>query len=63
MLVLRKETLLAAGGFPDVPYAEESALMRQLLSGGARRGYLARRTYVYHRGHAQSLTGGLTQPA
>lgn len=63
MLVLRREAMLAAGGFPDVAYAEESALMQRLLANGVQRGYLARRTYVYHRGHPESLTRGAPQPA
>jgi glycosyltransferase involved in cell wall biosynthesis len=63
MLVLRREAMLAAGGFPDLAYAEESALMQRLLANGDKRGYLARRTYVYHRSHSDSLTRGATQPA
>ncbi|MBW8368939.1 MAG: glycosyltransferase family 2 protein [Arenimonas sp.] len=56
MLVLRRELMLAVGGFPDLAYAEESALMRRLLAHGGQRGYLARRSYVYHRNHPESLT-------
>ncbi len=63
MLVLRRDVLLAAGGFPEIAYAEESALMQRLLANGVRRGHLARRTYVYHRGHAGSLTHGRPLPA
>ncbi len=63
MLVLRRQAMLAAGGFPDVAYAEESALMQRLLAIGARRGNLARRTYVYHRSHPESLTRAMTHPA
>jgi glycosyltransferase involved in cell wall biosynthesis len=63
MLVLRREVMLAAGGFPDIAYAEESALMQRLLANGGRRGYLAHRSYVYHRSHAGSLTRGATQTA
>ena len=63
MLVLRRQVLLDVEGFPDLPYGEESALMQRLLATGAHRGCLARRTYVYHRSHAQSLTQRLTQPA
>ena len=63
MLVLRREVMLAAGGFTDVAYAEESALMQRLLANGGQRGYLARRSYVYHRSHAESLTRGTTLPA
>lgn len=56
MLVLRRELMLAVGGFPDLPYAEESALMQRLLAHGGQRGYLARRSYIYHRSHANSIT-------
>lgn len=63
MLVLRRQVMLAAGGFPDIAYAEESALMQRLLANGGRRGHLARRSYVYHRCHAGSLTRGPAQPA
>ncbi len=58
MLVLRRELMLAVGGFPDLAYAEESALMQRLLANGGQRGYLARRSYVYHRSHAGSITRG-----
>lgn len=63
MLVLRRKVMLAAGGFPNIAYAEESALMQRLLANGARRGYLARRSYVYHRSHTDSLTRGTSEPA
>ncbi|GAB2506284.1 glycosyltransferase family 2 protein [Arenimonas alkanexedens] len=56
MLVIRRTTLVAAGGFPDVSYAEETALMQRLVAQGAQRGHLPDRSYVYHRSHAESLT-------
>lgn len=62
MLVLRREAMLSVGGFPDIDYAEEAALMRRLVADGARCGHLARRTYVYHRSHAASLTRRAAQP-
>ncbi len=63
MLVLRRQVLLGVQGFPDLPYGEELALMQRLLASGAQRGCLARRTYVYHRSHAHSLTQRPKQPA
>ncbi len=63
MLVLRRDVMLAAGGFPDLAYAEESALMQRLLANGGRCGHLARRSYVYHRSHAESLTRDAAQSA
>ncbi len=56
MLLVRREAMLAIGGFPDVGYAEESALMQRLLASGIDTGRLGARTYVYHRNHASSLT-------
>ncbi len=56
MLLVRREALLAIGGFPDLRYAEESALMQRLLASGVRTGRLGARTYVYHRSHGSSLT-------
>lgn len=56
MLVVRRDLLLAAGGFPELDYAEESALMRRLRTHGLRQRRLSERTYVYHRGHADTLT-------
>ena len=44
------------GGFPDLRYAEESALLQRLGAGGVRCERLLQRTYVYHRGHSDSLT-------
>jgi glycosyltransferase involved in cell wall biosynthesis len=56
MLVVRREAMLAAGGFPDLPYAEEAALLQRLEANGALLGHLTDRSYVYHRSHAESLT-------
>ncbi len=56
MLLVRREAMLAIGGFPDVGYGEESGLMQRLLARGILSGRLDARTYVYHRGHARSLT-------
>lgn len=56
MLLVRRECLLAIGGFPDVGYAEESGLLQRLHDAGTRTGRLGARTYIYHRGHASSLT-------
>lgn len=56
MLLVRREALLAIGGFPDLGYAEESGLLLRLQAAGISTGRLGARTYVYHRGHASSLT-------
>lgn len=56
MLAIRREVIVAAGGFPDVAYGEESALLDCLVAGGVRLARLQERSYVYHRGHADSIT-------
>jgi glycosyltransferase involved in cell wall biosynthesis len=56
MLTIRREAILQAGGFPDVRYAEDSALMSRLLATGIRMQQLTHRSYVYHRNHADSIT-------
>ncbi len=56
MLAIRREPLLEVGGFPDLDYAEESALMTRLLAHGVIQRRLDQRSYVYHRGHADTLT-------
>ena len=56
MLVIRREALLAVGGFPDLDYAEEAALMSRLLDHGVSHRRLNERSYVYHRTHADTLT-------
>jgi glycosyltransferase involved in cell wall biosynthesis len=57
MLTVRREAILRAGGFPDISYAEDAALMTQLRIMGTRTAWLTHRTYVYHRDHADSITG------
>jgi len=57
MLTVRRAAILHAGGFPDVNYAEDAALMTQLRIMGTRTAWLTHRTYVYHRDHADSITG------
>ncbi len=56
MLLVRRDSLLAVGGFPDMRYGEEAALMQKLWASGSRAARLAARTYTYHRGHPSSLT-------
>lgn len=56
MLTIRRKPLLNVGGFPDLAYAEESALMARLLTAGIRSRRLPCRSYVYHRDHTDSLT-------
>lgn len=56
MLLVRREAMLAIGGFPEVDYGEESGLLQRLQAAGTRAGRLGARTYIYHRGHASSLT-------
>jgi GT2 family glycosyltransferase len=57
MLTVRREAILRVGGFPEVSYAEDAALMAQLRIMGTRTAWLTHRTYVYHRDHADSITG------
>jgi glycosyltransferase involved in cell wall biosynthesis len=56
MLAVRRESILAVGGFPELGYAEESVLMQRLLADGVRSARLDERSYVYHRGHADTIT-------
>lgn len=56
MLTVRRDALLKAGGFPDLAYAEESALMARLLASGVCRRQLPHRSYVYYRNHADTIT-------
>lgn len=56
MLTVRREALLKVGGFPNVRYAEESGLMSRLLAAGIRHQPLLHRSYVYHRGHSDTIT-------
>jgi len=63
MLTVRREAILRVGGFPDVGYAEDAALMTQLQIAGTRTAWLTHRTYVYHREHADSITGRRAQRA
>ena len=56
MLAIRREALLAAGGFPALDYAEESVLMRRLRANAIRQRRLHERTYIYHREHADAIT-------
>lgn len=56
MLTVHKAALLQAGGFPELAYAEDSALMTRLLAAGIRSQRLPHRSYVYHRDHSDSLT-------
>lgn len=61
MLTVRREAILRVGGFPDVGYAEDAALMTQLQIMGTRTAWLTHRTYVYRREHADSITGRQAQ--
>lgn len=56
MLTIRREAILRAGGFPDIGYAEDSALMTRLLADGIHAHWLMHRSYVYHRDHADTIT-------
>lgn len=56
MLTVRREVLLDAGGFPNLAYAEESALMTRLLADQVCCRRLPYRSYVYHRGHTDTIT-------
>ncbi|HXD35004.1 MAG TPA: hypothetical protein VN624_00005, partial [Rhodanobacter sp.] len=61
MLTVRREAILRVGGFPDVGYAEDAALMTQLQIMGTRTAWLTHRSYVYHREHADGITGRQAQ--
>jgi glycosyltransferase involved in cell wall biosynthesis len=56
MIVVRREAILAVGGFPEMRYAEDSALVKKLVVGGVRSRKLHERSYVYHRDHADTIT-------
>lgn len=56
MLTVRRDALLKVGGFPNLRYAEESGLMSRLLAAGIRHQRLSHRSYVYHRGHSDTIT-------
>ena len=56
MLAIRREAILAVGGFPEIDYAEESVLMARLVAAGVRQRRLDERSYVYHRTHADTIT-------
>lgn len=56
MIVVRREVILAAGGFPELAYAEDTAMISRLVASGARTRQLAQRSYVYHRDHSDSIT-------
>lgn len=56
MIVVRRESILAVGGFPDIAYAEDTAMINRLALAGVRTRQLAQRSYVYHRDHADTIT-------
>lgn len=56
MIVVRREAILAIGGFPELAYAEDTAMVSRLVINGARTRKLAQRSYVYHRDHADTIT-------
>lgn len=56
MIVVRREAILGVGGFPAMAYAEDAAMVSRLVVSGARTRQLAHRSYVYHRGHADTIT-------
>lgn len=56
MIVVRREAIMAIGGFPEMAYAEDTAMINRLLLAGVRTGQLAQRSYVYHRDHADTVT-------
>lgn len=47
--VFRAEFLRALGGFPDIPYGMDYALMQRVTAAGGRVGTCAAPTYLYHR--------------
>ncbi len=56
MIVVRREAILAVGGFPEMRYAEDSALVKKLVVGGISSRRLDERSYVYYRDHADTIT-------
>jgi glycosyltransferase involved in cell wall biosynthesis len=56
MLTIKRDIIMAVGGFPDISYAEDTALFEKLITGSVRTQRLETRTYIYHREHANSLT-------
>lgn len=56
MLVIRREVRLAVGGFSEIDYAEESALMNRLRARGVNQWRLDKRSCVYHCSHADTIT-------
>jgi len=56
MIVVRREAILAVGGFPEIRYAEDSVLVKKLVVGGVRSRRLDERSYVYHREHDNTIT-------
>ena len=56
MIVVRREAILGIGGFPEMAYAEDAAMISRLVLAGVRTRQLAQRSYVYHREHADTIT-------
>ena len=63
MMTVRRDALLQVGGFPELAYAEESALMTRLLAAGVHCRRLPHRSYIYHRGHTDTITRNQTRVA
>lgn len=55
-LAMRREAILAVGGFPEIDYAEEFGLMTRLLAAGIHLRRLDERSCVDHRSHADTIT-------
>lgn len=56
MVLVRREAIQGVGGFPEVAYAEDAAMISRLVLAGVRTRQLAKRSYVYHRDHADTIT-------
>lgn len=56
MIVVRREAIVAVGGFSEIRYAEDSALVKKLVVVGVRSRKLRDRSHVYHRDHADTIT-------
>lgn len=56
MIAVRREIILAAGGFPEQAYAEDTEMVSRLVVAGVRTRKLAQRSYVYYRDHADTIT-------
>jgi glycosyltransferase involved in cell wall biosynthesis len=62
MIVVRREAILAVGGFPEIGYAEDSAMVKRLVVAGVRTRRLEARSYIYYRDHADTITQNFGNP-